>query len=182
MFTVFQTSTQEFQWKLIVLASSVTQESMWKFKISRVTVWWDRDNNFSSLDTTLTRDVDPAWKLGGTSGDIKELPETAKKASCPFSSLKSHPSGICRGDSASRFPSLEETSAGKARGKRESESMPSYPLYLQPPSCVAVPLPPPLPIVLSRCAGFAQISPFIFLRRSRKSLRCLLRARYGGNT
>lgn len=42
-------------------------------------------------------------------------------------------------------------------------------------------LPPPSPSSFSSPgAGFAQISPFIFLRRSRKSLRCLLRARLRG--
>lgn len=71
---------------------------------------------FRFWTTSRPRDADPVRKLGSTSGDIKELPEAAKKASCPFSSLKSHPSGICRGDSASRFPSLEETRAGETRG------------------------------------------------------------------
>lgn len=39
----------------------------------------------------------------------------------PFSSLKSHPSGICRDDPASRFPSLEETRAGDTWGARERD-------------------------------------------------------------
>lgn len=105
----------------------------------------------------MMRDVDPAWKLGGTSGDIKELPEAAKKASCPFSSLKSHPSGICWGDAASRFPSLEETRTGETRGGRESETMPSYPqtALFSPLPFLLPPLPPPLfvPYSIRRSPG-----------------------------
>lgn len=120
--------------------------------------------------------MDPVRKLGSTSGDIKELPKAAKKASCPFSSLKSHPSGICRGDSASRFPSLEETRAGETRGGARARRCRAtlYLSHLPPPASPRFPrttlipssllpilhrLPyPTLPIVLPVCWVRANIA------------------------
>lgn len=64
-----------------------------------------------------------------------------RRLSCPFSSLKSHPSGICRGDPASRFPSLEETRAGKTHGGARARRCQAT-LYLShlPPPVFPVPL------------------------------------------
>lgn len=118
---------------------------------------WNRDNFFVSESSSLKRDVDPSWKLGGTSSDIKELPEAAKKASCPFSSLKSYPSGICQGNSVSHFPSLEETRTADIwrPRKRDDVELPSttYPSLLPRLTSSAPPHPPPaipnpLPTVL----------------------------------